>query len=101
MNYLRHINGFNLLIVNRLGSDPEKLFPYPALLEQLKKFGKFGLLSASILLPILLSENGININEMAEDMEKGKTKAGDNYISDIAKRRLREVVIDMTRLGYI
>lgn len=38
---------------------------------------------------------------MAEAMEKGETKGGNNYISDEAKRRLREVVVDMIRLGYI
>lgn len=38
---------------------------------------------------------------MAEDMEKGGTKGGENYISDTAKHRLRDVVVDMMRLGYI
>lgn len=71
------------------------------MLEQLKKFGKFGLTSASILLPILLSENYININAIAKKMETDKTKGFESYISDTAKRRIREVVIDMIRLGYI
>lgn len=82
----------------RLGSDPEELFPYPALLEQLKKFGKFGLISASILLPILLSQNCIHINEMADEIKKSDSET---YTADTAKRRLLEVVVDMIRLGYI
>lgn len=38
---------------------------------------------------------------MVEDMEKDQRKEGENYILDTAKCRLREVVVDMIRLGYI
>lgn len=29
--------------LNRLGSDPEKLFPYHIMVEELQRFGKFGM----------------------------------------------------------
>lgn len=73
----------------RLGSDPDKLFPYTALQEHLRKFGKFGLANASFILPFLIQEH---------DSDGGFQPSP---LSDVFKKRLRDIVADMYQLGYI
>lgn len=87
--------------------DPDKLFPYDALLDQLRKFGKFGLVMSSIFLPLMCGEEGGNpdMNELAESMQDGKVLEADVFVAEDAKaklnRRLRDVVADMVNFGYI
>ncbi|XP_055296842.1 uncharacterized protein LOC129565714 [Sitodiplosis mosellana] len=44
--------------IRRLGSEPEKLFPYALMLEHFRKFAKFGLFMGVMCLPLLKSEKG-------------------------------------------
>lgn len=65
---------------------------------QLQKFGKFGLLNASIVLPILTKEIDLHVDSAASQAnknEKGK------QVSDSLKKRLRDIISDSQRLGYI
>ncbi|KXJ79322.1 hypothetical protein RP20_CCG001259 [Aedes albopictus] len=95
--------------LRRLGSDPEKLFPRTALDEQLRQFGRFGLLMAVMLLPIITtkSEDVPDLEEMAEKMESGADLAGDmdkfrsESTEDIYKEKIVGCCQDMVRLGYI
>lgn len=89
-----------------MGSDPEKIFPYEMMLEHLHKFARFGLIVAAMILPIITAEanNKVNLDEIAEDIENGKVDSnifcGDNSASKY-NERMRGVVVDMVRLGYI
>lgn len=91
----------------RLGSDPEKLFPRELMLEHFRKFARFGLILASMLLPMITTEqgNGINLDELAEDVEKGKKFEENVFVSEKSRNkfneRMRDVIIDMVRLNYI
>lgn len=91
----------------RLGSDAEKIFPYTALLDQLHAHGVFGLVMASMLLPMLTAEEGNtpDLDELSEDLNNGKELDPNVFMSEKSRescnRRLREVVIDMARLEYI
>ncbi|XP_062537181.1 uncharacterized protein LOC134205682 isoform X2 [Armigeres subalbatus] len=93
----------------RLGSDPEKLFPRTALDEQLQKFGRFGLLMAVMLLPIITtkSEDVPDMDEMAEKMESGADLSADldNFRSEstdaVYRERISGCCKDMVELGYI
>lgn len=40
----------------RLGSDPQKLFPYEAFLDQFRKFGVYAAFVGAVLLPILCAD---------------------------------------------
>lgn len=88
----------------RLGSDPEKLFSYDAMLDQFRKFGKFGLMSAVLLLGFITSasEDTIDMDELAEEFGKGDegSKKQLEIRSDVYYERTRDVVVDMDRLGY-
>lgn len=91
----------------RLGSDAANIFQYSELLEQLRKYGKFGLIAASLMLPMLTSEAGNtpDLDELAEEVSSGKDIDTNVFISNRSRntfmKRLREVVMDMARLEYI
>lgn len=98
---------FRIPIFFRLNSDPEKLFPYNVLLEHLHKFGKFGLVMASIFLPLMTGEEGSNPNmeELAQGMQAGKKLDAEvfvpNQFKTILNQRLRDVAADMVKYDYI
>lgn len=93
----------------RLGSDPEKLFPYDAMLDQLRKFGQFGLLMSNLLLPMITSEEerAPDLDELAVTLSnRRKNETHENvFISPTSKKllyeRLHGVITDMVRLNYI
>lgn len=103
--YHQSLSGF----LRRLGSDPEKLFPRKALDEQLQTFGRFGLLMAVMLLPVITtkSEDVPDLEEMAEKMESGADVSEEvhNFRSESTEAIYREKMTgccrDMVRLGYI
>uniref|UniRef100_A0A336JXG8 CSON001337 protein n=1 Tax=Culicoides sonorensis TaxID=179676 RepID=A0A336JXG8_CULSO len=96
--------------LKRLGENPEELFPFEKLEKQLKKFGRFGMPMALMLVPIISTETKDlpDFDRMAELMEE--FKKGDD-MSDEAKHymqlsmesakrvavRTRDVAIDMVR----
>lgn len=85
-----------------MGSDP-KLFPYELMLEHFRKFGKFGLVLSTVLLPMITSEIGSGLDLDAIDQTGGTDANG--FISQRSQiklmERLRDVIIDMVRLEYI
>lgn len=103
----------NIFLFSRLGSDPDTLFPFEMLMEHLHKFGKFGLILAAMLLPMITADPsfGVNLDEFADqvsDYKEGKVEMEmkDNpFLSENSKnklhKRLRGVAIDMVRLGYV
>lgn len=77
------------------------------MLEHFRKFGKFGLILSTVVLPMMTADdgNGINLDEIAENMKNGKEIDNSLFISENSRSkfltRLRDVVADMARLGYI
>jgi hypothetical protein len=97
----------------RLGSDPAKVFPRSVLDEHLKKFGKFGLAMAIMVLPIFTSnpEDTPDMDEIAEKFKEVQDNGGEfdqselnfssaNTIGEYTKR-MDGCFQDMYRLGYI
>lgn len=73
-----------------------------------RKFAKYGLILATIVLPIITTERGIaiDLDEIANDLENSKNAdIFDTFISENSRnkfnKRMRDVVVDMVRLGYI
>lgn len=87
-----------------MGSDPETLFPYSMMQEHFRKFGKFGLISSTVLLPIITADrgNGIDLDEAAD---KRNVNIFEGFFSDSSRerfnKRLRDVIVDMVRLEYV
>lgn len=95
--------------LRRLGSDPEQMFPRTAFDDQLVRFGRFGLLMATMLLPIITTkkEDIPDLDGMAEKLENGVDVSSEinNFKSegtqDIYREKMAGCCRDMVRLGYI
>lgn len=93
--------------VYRLGSDPLNLFPYDVMLEHFHKFGKFGLIMATMLLPMITAEEGTSpdLDELAINMSENREMDVNVFLTNNSKdeynKRLRDVIIDMVRLDYL
>lgn len=90
-----------------MGSDAEKLFPYEALLDQLRKYGKYGLVVGAMLSKAMIEDENIasDLDEMSEMMIGDAEENDDNIISEkcIAKfnKRIKDLFSDLIRLKYI
>lgn len=75
--------------------------------EHFRKFGKFGLILAFILLPIMTKDAAtqIDLDGLSDEIKGGKEIDTSVFMSDASTQRfnsrLHGVVVDMDRLGYI
>lgn len=89
----------------RLGSNADEIFSYDAFLDELHKYGKFGLAEASIMLPLMTSVRNTtpDIDDITEQKKTGTDALC--FVSDKSRdafiKRLRDVFSDMERLQYI
>lgn len=91
------------------GSDPEKLFTFEDLAQQLKQFGEYGLTMASFFHAIMVSkeDNITDVDEYTAELSNGITenleffvKLDENSRPPFVKR-LGDVIDDALRLGWI
>lgn len=70
--------------------------------EHFHKFAKFGIITACMV-PILTLElkSGEHLNNLADDTTSGKDSYSSSRSCEQFKQRMRDVVFDMERLGYI
>lgn len=90
--------------INAAGSDATKLFTLNDCYDQLKKYGKYGLLMAPMLLQVITADpkDIPDIDEMAEEMKKNAIDSGFMKMAQTEKFnvRMRDVIIDMVDYGY-
>lgn len=93
--------------VRLLGSNPNELFTFDNLKDELKRCGNYILLMAPVLLSISLANSSqiSNIDEMLESAIKGDSKPDlITSFNDEARlefdRRINQVFEDVVRLGY-
>lgn len=91
--------------VRKLGSDPEKLFRYSDLLDELKAHGKFALLMGVLLLAFVLAkpEDVLNMDEYFERVAKGEdvsvfTNSGKD--NDVYVKAVNDLIGDVIAYGY-
>ncbi len=98
-------------LLDYLGGDTMSQFPLTALLRQLKMFGKFGILTSSLALPMLTTKNedlpdmdyladnfkdaDLQTNEEAMKAVFGKS-GEDTYI-----KRMRGNIVDAVKYGFL
>lgn len=98
-----------LIGTNRLGSDPATVFPRDVFESHLKKFGKFGLAMAIILVPMVTSDadDAPEIDDVAEAFKDNKEQSGDvmNFTTaktlKVYEQRMMGIFEDMYNYGYI
>lgn len=93
-----------------MGSDPQKLFPYEALLDQLRNFGLYTIFVGAMLVPMLCAEVASmpNFDDIAEKVSKGEDNVVDDdffQVSDESKfaynKKVTDIFDDMVRIGCI
>lgn len=97
-------------LLDHLGGDTMTQFPFTALLRQLKKFGKFGIIMAAIIIPLITKPNeeipdmdfmADNMNTDNEEMKEAMMKS---FLSNDESRftgRMKGVLHDAIRYGYL
>ncbi|XP_055304442.1 uncharacterized oxidoreductase dhs-27-like [Sitodiplosis mosellana] len=93
-------------LLTRLGSDPQKMFPYEALLEQMQKFGIYTIFVGAFLFPMLYADPATipNFDDVAE-----KAGSDESFFENIFQipdelkmaynNKITDLFIDLERLG--
>ncbi|XP_037052185.1 uncharacterized protein LOC119085789 isoform X2 [Bradysia coprophila] len=92
----------NLML--KLGSDPDKWFTFDDLIGQMKTVGKFGVIMAPTLLEVLVSDpkNIVDLDDITKDSKTVTEFATlDASESKLYKERLRDVIKDAVRFGWV
>lgn len=77
------------------------------MLEHFQKFAHFGLILATVLLPMVTADGGnaIDLDKISNDVKNGAELDANVFVSNKSltklNKRLRDVVVDMARLEYI
>jgi hypothetical protein len=95
--------------LDHLGGDTMTQFPFTAFLRQLKQFGKFGVIMASFMIPMLTTSNDQlpDMDFMAENMTNPDPAVMEEMMKSFmqgsqgANERIREVLLDAIRYGYL
>lgn len=106
-NLMKHYHQSLSDIVRKLGSDPDKLFPFGEFQESLKKFGKFAFVMAPILTQIMLAdpkdvpdldEMSVAMSNEGEDVEfvRGFDEATQLHYNE----RISDLMSDLIEYGY-
>ncbi|XP_055636018.1 uncharacterized protein LOC129775364 [Toxorhynchites rutilus septentrionalis] len=94
-------------LLDRLGGDATRQFPFTALLRQLKACGKFGLLMAIFIVPLLCIENKDlpDLDAQAEKFKETQQLEMPFVINEQSeakyRKRMSDVLRDVIRFGYL
>lgn len=87
-------------LLDNMGGDTDSQFPFEALLDQFKRFGKYGIVMGSLIIPANSKDVEVLDMDSATDnvqlLMQISSKGG-----EIIKSRVRNAVIESIRLGYI
>lgn len=106
-NLLKHYHLSLSNTIERLGSDPERLFSYNDLQNELKRYGKFGVIMAPALLRVMLADpkdirNYEDLGSPEEEEKHVRTigiSAEDTLIA--YRKRLIDLTTDIVNFGYL
>ncbi|XP_041764589.1 uncharacterized oxidoreductase dhs-27-like [Anopheles merus] len=94
-------------LLEKLGHNPQEVFPRTALMRQLRRFGRFGILMANFLVPMLCTRNE-DLPDMDEVAEKYReTNEMDlnamtlNANQRAYRERMSSAIRDMVQYGYL
>ncbi|XP_058452119.1 uncharacterized protein LOC131430888 [Malaya genurostris] len=95
-------------LLEKLGGDSTRQFPYTALLRQLKQYGKFGVIMALFLVPMMCIEN-TDLPDLDAEAEKfEQTQQINNEMFAVTeksevkyRKRMSAVIRDAIRFGYL
>lgn len=85
-------------LLERLGSNPKKLFPYSALQDQLKAFAKFAVIMAAFDVPILCTDPA-EMPDLNGDLAEGFAASPEAQMR--YAHRMGGIIRDAVRYGYL
>ncbi|XP_049537410.1 uncharacterized protein LOC125952148 [Anopheles darlingi] len=94
-------------LLEKLGHNPQEVFPRTALMRQLRTFGRFGVLMAVFLVPMLCTRNEdlLDMDEAAEKYRDGQEMDLGMLVRNANQSayavRMRGVIKDIVRYGYL
>lgn len=99
-------------LLDHLGGDTMTQFPFTAFLRHLKKFGKFGVVMACMILPMLQikSDELMDMDFMAEKMNNPDPSEMEKIMKEFVEKssgyqtsviRMREMFHDAIKYGYM
>lgn len=105
-NLLRHYHTSLSKTIQRLGSDPETLFSFDDLQNELKRFGRFAFLVSPLMLRIMLADpkDIRDYDELRSNEEELKNIKSYGLSSADAEQaygqRIKDVIGDLVDYGY-
>lgn len=90
-----------------MGCDPKKVYPYKMMQEHLRKFARTIMILGTAILPVLTADSNhrLNLDELAVDFTNGKEFEWNSLFTNKSKegfnKRMRDVIVDMSRFEYI
>lgn len=98
-------------LLRKFGEDPDKIYPFDALKQELKKFGRFGLIMSICLLSfVTISPDDMpDMDEAMEELMKEDRDTGTKNSmmlaaeanSKLMEPRIRDIILDIDHFGYI
>lgn len=108
MNLLRHYHDSLSQMMQKLGSDPHKLFSFDNLLGEMKRYGTYSFITLPITLSVCMADSSqiANLDEVYSEDTDGKRNnkdlitgiSDDNQIE--YETRLNDAIGDLVDLGY-
>lgn len=97
LNLLKHYHNSLSRTIRLLGSDPEELFTFDNLLDEMKKCGTYALLVAPMHIHIAAvgESEKVDMNESRDSTKELSVNAEEEY-----ERKLNDVIGDIVDLGY-
>lgn len=103
LNLLKHYHNSLSRTIRLLGSDPEKLFTFDNLLDEMKKCGTYALLVAPMHIHIAAvgESEKVDMNESRDEKDgPHSTKELSVNVEEEYERKLNDVIGDIVDLGY-
>lgn len=94
LNLLKHYHDSLSRTIRLLGSDPEELFTFDNLLDEMKKCGTYALLVVPMHLQIAAADKSPKVNE------NDSTKDVSGNVDEEYKTKVNEIIGDIVDLGY-
>lgn len=95
-------------MLNNLECNANELFPFDVLQNQMKMFGKFGVIMSTFILPALLSkdEEIVDLNFVMDQNSKEMNEMAEHVVdkmieTDSFTERIRDVIFDAIDYGYL
>lgn len=103
-NELLHIYYNSLAtFLSKLGSDPQKLFTFNDLVDQVQQFGKYGLIFSPILVGVMVSDSGdiLDMDTISEDSKADGLATLNEKTKILLKERMSSVIQLAIKNGWV